>query len=218
MPTPANEKTPWPDDPRMGLGGAGAGYAAHSVYTFAGPADGWMWVTDIADPLSRAYLSQPGGGNCVDDLRKLLTSSSPTLENGTYTFCAMVSGGVPLHFRVAVKIIQFQGGKGVRYLISSSNYQTVNKLNYIFQGITDDDRLVLSFFNRGISHPYIVDNELFEENVGPLIAWRAGQYDEAIRSYTAFNQRIEQLLAAGAISLYPSLELLDAMMASIEIK
>lgn len=45
-----------------------------------------------------------------------------------------------------------------------------------------------------------------------------GTENEAQKSYDAFNARIEKMLNAGVVPLYPSLEHLDAMLASIVIK
>ena len=69
-----------------------------------------------------------------------------------------------------------------------------------------------------IEHPYIVDDQLWDADFGPLLAWKDGQYEEAEVSYKIFNERIETLLNARVVPLYPDLLLLDEMMASIEIK
>jgi hypothetical protein len=71
---------------------------------------------------------------------------------------------------------------------------------------------------RDINHPYLVDSNLiWESDFGPLLSWTADPV-AARASYDIFNERIETLLDAQAVPLYPQLELLDAMMASIVIK
>ncbi len=124
-----------------------------------------------------------------------------------------------MDFIADVVPIQFTGGRGLRFLLSSGNYLATGPLNYIFHGLSDDGRYYIVALLRDINHPYLVDpNILMEGDFGPLLGWRAGQYDEAEASYDVFNERIETLLDAQAITLYPQLELLDAMMASIVIK
>jgi hypothetical protein len=216
MPTPESAETPWPDDPRAGNYAGFENYAEHSVYTFSGTREGFMSVFDLRNPLSREYLVDPYQVDCIQLLQKALVSDS--IQTGDLRpFCGM-NGAFPLHFTADIQAIQFTGGKGIRYLISSSNYLTVNQMVYIFQGLSEDGRYYITLHYQGISHPYIVGHEIFEMNLGPLIAWRSGQYEEAAQSYQVFNERIETLLEAGVVPLYPSLELLDAMVASIEIK
>lgn len=217
LPTPAGARTPAPDDPRASDLGGMADYAAHSVYKFSGVVDGSLRVTDIQDPLSRSFLVGAGQHNCVAELRRVLDGEAP-LDAGPGAFCGRPAGSIPLHFQTGVEMLQFSGGKGIRYLIASANYLTINKLYYIFQGLSDDGRYFISFLYQGIRHPYLAEKELFEMNLGPLIAWRAGQYEEAAQSYQVFNERVETLLEAGQVPLYPALDLLDALVESIEIQ
>jgi len=70
---------------------------------------------------------------------------------------------------------------------------------------------------RPVTHPYIVDVPV-DNDFGPLIAWKEGQYDQAQESDDIFNARLEKMLHAGVMPLYPSLEFLDSMLASIVIK
>jgi hypothetical protein len=106
----------------------------------------------------------------------------------------------------------------VRFLISSSNYLTVNNLNYIFQGLSDDGRYMIYGLFRPIAHPYIVDATTLQTDFGPLLGWKDGQYEEAEASYELFNGRIEEMIEAGVLPLYPSLEFLDEMLSSIVIR
>jgi hypothetical protein len=217
LPTPQTAETPWPDDPRGSLNmGYTASYAAQSGYGISGAIGGNITVYDLQDPLSRYYINRMSYDDCTQALRKNLESGE-IVAAYLDPFCGS-NGAIPLHFIVDVKPIQFSGGKGVRFLISSANWLTVNKMEYIFQGLSDDGR----YFIRGripdIAHPYIVDQQLWENDFGPLLAWKEGQYEEAGKSYQVFNARMEKLLNAGVVPLYPALELLDAMMASIVIK
>ena len=216
MPTPQNEKTPWPDDPRGNGGLSGAQHAAHSVYGFSGEIEGGILVYDIQNELSRYYLHNEGRWACTRSLADVLAKGQ---LYGEYMDpnCGRIGGGAPLHFRVNVKEIDFSGGKGVRYLIASGNYQTVNNLIYIFQGLSDDGRYYLKA-SVIVYHPYIVDSSYSELDFGPFLAWKEGQYDEAEKSYDVFNQRIDELLEAEVVTLYPDLKFLDEMMASIVIK
>jgi len=217
MPRPQTEETPPPDDPRWSDSGS-TNYAAHSIYGVSGMLGwyNWIWVYELEDPLSRYYLNNMSYNDCTEALRKNL--ESPAIEaEYLKPFCG-VSGGIPLLFKAGIKPIQFTGGKGVRYFIASANYQTVDHLEYRFQGLSDDGRYYISGFLRPLLHPYIIKNQLFGGDFGWLLEWREGQYEEAQATYDEFNARIEEMLNAGVVTLYPALEFLDAMMASIEIK
>ena len=215
LPRPETDETPEPDDPRFSEFGT-ATYAAQSFYKISGLMEGYINVFDLEDPLSRYYLNHMRDQDCTQELRKNLERAE--IEAGNLNpFCG-VNGGIPLHFIAGVEPIQFEGGKGVRFLISSANYQTVNEIEYTFQGLSGDKRYFIRGHFRPITHPYIVDEPLTEEDFGPLLAWKDGQYDQAQESYDVFNARIEELLNAGVVPLYPALEFLDNMMASIEIK
>jgi len=52
----------------------------------------------------------------------------------------------------------------------------------------------------------------------PLNAWKDGQYDESQQSFDVFNARIERMLNAGELPLYPPLDLLDSTLSSIVMK
>jgi hypothetical protein len=132
-------------------------------------------------------------------------------------FCG-INGGIPLLFKAGIKRIQFTGGEGVRYLIASGNNLTVNEIYFVFQGLSDDGRYFIRGYFRPITHPYIVDVSSLENDFGPVLAWKEGQYEQAQKSYDLFNTRIEKLLNADVVTLYPSLEFLDDMMASIVMK
>ena len=71
---------------------------------------------------------------------------------------------------------------------------------------------------RDIYQTYIVDaNLIWENDFGPLLSW-SGDPVAAEASYDVFNERIRTLLDAQVVTLYPQLELLDEMMASIVIR
>jgi hypothetical protein len=215
LPTPQTDETPLPDDPRYSDFGT-ASYAAHSFYNVSGTSDYYFWVYDLQDPLSRYYLNHKSYNDCTEALRKTL--ESPTIEpEYLKPFCG-VNGGIPLLFKAGIKRIHFTGGEGVRYLIASGNYQTVNHLEYRFQGLSDDGRYYISGFFRPIFHPYIIEDQLFGGDFGWLLEWKEEQYEQAQKSYDLFNTRIEELLNAGVMTLYPSLQFLDDMIASIVIK
>ncbi|MDD1777668.1 MAG: SH3 domain-containing protein [Candidatus Helarchaeota archaeon] len=218
LPVPQNIETPYPNDPRGNIEDLQSSlHAEHSIYQMDSILDMSLEVFYLEDPLSRYYINNMSYDDCTLALRKALAGSEIT-SSSLDPFCG-IGEGIPLHFMAGIKPIQFTGGKGVRYLLSSGNYLTVNTLYYNFQGLSDDGR----FFIRGhftpIEHPYIVDSGfLMENNFGPLLAYKEGQYDEAQKSYELFNARIEELLNAGVVTLYPSLDFLDNMMASIVIK
>jgi hypothetical protein len=218
MPTPASVETPWPDDPRASMY-TSAGHAHYSRYGIVSNTltSSGIRVFDIQDPLSQYYTNNLAYGGCTDMLRDNL-QNDPPVESYIISFCG-IGGGIPVDFIADVVPIQFTGGRGLRFLLSSGNYLTTGPLNYIFQGLSDDGRYYIVALLRDINHPYIVDsNLLMEGDFGPLIGWGDGQYDEAEASYDVFNERMETLLDAQVVTLYPQLSILDEMMASIEIK
>lgn len=217
LPTPLTYETPYPDDPRGNIWELGTvTHAAQSYYGVKSPIGGDLFIFELEDPLSRYYINNMSYDDCTQALRK-------TLENteipAAYLdpFCG-VSVGIPIHFIVDVTPIAFTGGKGVRFLIASGNYQTVNKLYYVFEGLSDDGRYYLRARFSSIVHPYIIDPVLLQKGFGHLLAWEEGQYDEAQKSYDLFNSRIGKLLDARVVTLYPSLDFLDKMLASMVIK
>lgn len=215
LPRPQTDETPEPNDPRYSDFGT-ASYAAHSFYDIPGNINGYMFVYELEDSLSRYFLNHMSHNDCTQVLRSNLDEAEivPAYLN---PFCG-INGAIPLLFIAGVKPIQFDGGEGVRYLIASGNYQTVNQMEYIFQGLSEDGRYYIRVRFNPIIHPYILDARSLIEGFGPLLAWKEGQYEEAQKSYDVFNGRIEDMLNAGVVTLYPSLELYDAMMASIAIK
>jgi hypothetical protein len=216
IPRPLTPDTPEPNDPRFSDFGT-TSYAAHSFYTISGVVDdSWVWVYDLTDPLSRYYLNNQGYNDCTEALRENL-KNEVIVKDYLNPFCG-INGGIPLLFKAGVNSIQFTGGKGVRYMYASGNYQTVNYLEYRFQGLSDDGRYYLSGVFRPILHPYILEDQLYNADFGWLLEWKEGQYEQAQKSYDSFNVRVEELLDADKITLYPSLDFLDQMMASIVIK
>lgn len=215
MPTPKTAETPWPDDPRASDFGTTA-HAEQSFYRLSGAVEGFINIYNLQDERSRFYLNQQKNTDCTQKVRQLTQKNLPK-ESEIQPFCGM-NGRIPIHFKAEIKVIEFSGGKGLRFLISSANYQTVNKLNYIFQGVSDDGKYFILILIYDVLHPYIVNEQLWDQNFGPLLAWKEGQYDQAQESYDIFNGRMEEMLNANAVPLYPALEILDAMAASIEVK
>jgi hypothetical protein len=216
LPTPMTAQTPYPNDPRGDIDMAVVMHAAQSIYELDGVLSGYLYVFELKDPLSRFYLNRMRNEDCTGALKSALARPEITAAN-LKPFCGSGTG-LPLHFIADIERIKFTGGQGVRFLISSANYLTVNELNYIFEGLSDDGRYFIRGYFRSISHPYIVDATTLQNDFGPLLGWKDGQYDEAQKSYDLFNTRIEKLLEAGLLPLYPSLDFLDEMLASIEIK
>src|SRR4030042_6320775 len=122
LPRPQTEDTPFQADPRYSDFGT-ASYAAHSFYNVSGTIGDYFWVYDLEDPLSRYYLNHMSYDDCTEALRKNL--ENPTIvPEYLKPFCGL-NGAIPLLFKAGVKLIQFSGGEGVRYLIATANYPQV---------------------------------------------------------------------------------------------
>jgi hypothetical protein len=217
LPSPQTIETLIPDDPRYSDFGT-ASYAAHSFYYSLSTVGDlfWLWVYDLEDPLSRYYLNHMSYNDCTYALRDNL--KSPTIvPEYLNPFCG-INGAIPLLFKAGVKPIKFTGGQGVRYMIASGNYQTANYLEYHFQGLSDDGHYYISCIFRPIDHPFIIEDQLVGHNSGWILEWKEGQYEQAQKSYDLFNSRVAELLNNDVVTLFPSLEFLDAIMASIVIK
>jgi len=216
LPTPLTVQTPYPNDPRGDLDLGVTLHAAQSIYNLRGTLEGTLYVFELEEPLSRFYLNRMKDEDCTATLRSSLARPEIT-KTDLKPFCGM-GVGLPLHFIADIERIQFSGGQGVRFLISSANYQTINNLYYVFQGLSDDGRYYIRGLFRPIAHPFIVDAPTLQNDFGPLLGWKDGQYEQAEASYDLFNGRIEQMLNAGVLPLYPSLDFLDEMLASIVMK
>ena len=220
VPWPENEQTPMPEDTCASIFKNGTAYCAeHSFYSISSNvlSSSYMAIYDLTDPLSRYYLNNKSYDDYTEALRLNLQNDPP---NASYIkpFIGGI-GGIPIHWIADVQRVEFSGGRGLRFLIASGNYQTVNHMEYIFQGLSDDGRYYIMARLRKVYHPYIADPvAIMTEDFGPFIAWKDGQYDEARASFGIFNQRMLTLLNAHVVTLYPQLSLFDAMMASIEIK
>lgn len=217
IPPPANDETPMPE------GSCASDFSAtfcaeHSAYGITSDVFSlsYMVVFDLQDPLTRYYLDQPRFAECSDGWLQNLAKDPASLAN-IQPFCGM-GQGIPVHWIADVQSIQFNGGRGLRFLIASANDLTAGDMEYIFQGLSDDGRYYILVHLGSIYHPYIVDGFILAtQDFGPLLEWDA-PYDEAQASYDTFNQRILTLLNAHLIPLYPQLDLLDEMIASIEVK
>jgi hypothetical protein len=217
LPSPQNIETPLPNDPRGNIQeNQAVAHAAHSYYGMSSVIDAYLIVYDREDPLSRFYLNSMSYDDCTQALQKTLEKEE-IVAAFLDPFCG-IDVGIPLHFIADIRPIQFSGGKGVRFLLSSGNHLTVNKLYYVFEGLSDDGRYFIRGHFSPIIHPYIIDAEQLQNDFGPVLGWKEGQYDEAKASYDLFNTRIGELLDAEVVPLYPSLVYLDSMLASIVMK
>jgi len=147
------------------------------------------YAADIIDNLKQTLITQPGGGP-ISDLPFL------PMWNAAQIFSARVS------------YFDFQNGSGVRYLtMYGQALWPVNNqsLFYTYQGITNDNRYyicaVLPITHTGLP---------FEGQVDDFIA-----FDENWDSYIA--DTLAWLESQAPNSFFPSMEQLDAMMASFEI-
>ncbi len=191
--------------------------SAYSTYTFNSAFEIFEFnVIDIQTPDSRYYL----GGDYLAKLQKMINSGE-VLQTELEPFTGSAYYGAPRAFIADAKILTFTSGKGIRYLFVSKNAAPAyNPLIYYFQGISDDGRYYI-YAALGVSSEYLITSgmlSLLEGGFGPFAGYTPGDYAAADKSYDTYNERIETLLEAHLLTLYPSLDLLDAMFASIEIK
>ena len=160
-----------------------------------------MSVFDLQDPISQSFIVKKDGTACIPELRRSLRKTALTAED-VHPFCGM-NGTFTLLYIVNLQPIQFNGCKGLRYLIEGAlGNEKSMFLFYIFQGLSDDNRYFIYLFYEGVTNSYSYPPAFLE--------------DEQTR--TAFNERMRKILDLGWAPLVPPLEVLDAMMTSIEIK
>ena len=192
-------------------------YSAYSEYQFAGALEVFEFnVIDIETPDSLYYL----GGDYVRALKRMLDNGQ-ILQTTLDPFLGSAGYGAPTAFLVDTKIIVFKDGKGARYLFGSTNAAPAsNPLIYYFQGISDDGRYYI-YAAFGVNIEYAISSDIalqLEEGFGPFAGHTPEDFEAALKSYDIYHDRIESLLDAHLLTLYPNLDLLDAMLSSIEIK
>jgi hypothetical protein len=217
-PTPQTQETPWAfTEPRGRVDMFDrARYAQHSFYTMQGePHHFTLIVYDLTEWASRSYIEiHP---DCTRKLQNHLSMKEP-VKTYLNLWCGMWGGsGAPGAYVGGAKFIDFKGGKGVRYFFASANYQTINELDFYFQGLSDNGRYMI-YLATSFDHPYRLDWQTLDSPRNPFLQWTGGDPDKLDEAYQSFNQRMEVLLDAGVVPLYPDLETIDAMLASISVK
>jgi hypothetical protein len=217
-PTPQTQETPWAfTEPRGRVDMFDrARYSQHSFYTMEGePFSFTLIVYDLTEWASRSYIEIHE--DCTRRLQNHLSMKEP-VKAYLNLWCGMWGGsGAPGAYMGAAKFIDFKGGKGVSYFFASANYQTINQLHFYFQGLSDDGRYMI-YLATTFDHPYIVDWQTLDSPRNPFLQWTGGDRDKLDAAYKSFNSRMEVLLDAGVIPLYPDLEMIDAMLNSISFK
>jgi hypothetical protein len=192
-------------------------YSAYSEYQFTGSLEVYEFnVIDIETPDSRYYL----GSDYVTALKRMLDNGQ-ILQTALDPFLGSAYYGAPTAFLADTKIIEFKGGKGVRYLFGSTNAAPAsNPFIYYFQGISDDGRYYI-YASFGVNSEYLITFDIMpglEKGFGPFAGYTSDDFEAALKSYEIYHDRIERLLEANLLILYPDLDLLDAMLSSMEIK
>jgi hypothetical protein len=193
-------------------------FSAYSSYTFNRTIRmGEYNIIDIEDGNSRYYL----GPDYVAKLRSIISQGETRGAKLSPTVGYSGWGWVPFAFQSNEKVIQFNGGAGVRYIWVGQNASPAyDGLRVFFQGVSDDGRYFIytSFF---VLSEYVIPASMLsdlEKGFGPFVGWEQGDNKATLDSFDKYNARLKLLLEADVLTLYPTLEMLDAMLASIEIK
>jgi hypothetical protein len=113
--------------------------------------------------------------------------------------------------RAQIAYIDFQNGKGVRFLTQyAQTYLPINnhELFYTFQGLTSDGQYYVAAI-LPVSHPILPADQM---------AYEGGDLDTLAQSFDTYIAEIEeQLHTHDASSFTPDLNLLDAMIQSLEV-
>ena len=165
-------------------------------------------------PVSAFAANSERAAAQVDSLRGLLDSGQLPAPGGGFSgeglpVLPLFNAAQVMHTQVA--FVDFQGGRGVRFLTEYAQYAApINNtdLFYTFQGLTDDGQYYVAAI-LPVAHPALPadasqvpgsDAEAFADN-----------YD------TYANDMALQLAGYGAAEFTPGLALLDAMMASLKV-
>lgn len=145
-------------------------------------------------------------GNIIDSLKQTLISRPAGGSSSSFPFLPMWNAAQL--FSAYVNYFDFQNGSGVRFLTmyGQALYPVDNSnLFYTYQGITSDGRYYLSAV-LPISHPGLPDK-------GQVNDWYA--FDEGWNTY--ITDTIAWMESQNGSSFSPSIDQLDAMMASFNI-
>jgi len=145
--------------------------------------------------------------NTIADLQQLLVDRPATPE--AIPFLPLFNAAQMMRTQVAY--IDFQSGTGVRFLTHYAQaYVPINnhELFYTFQGLTDDGNSYVAAI-LPVSHPTLPADQM---------AYEGGDLAALAENFDTYIADIEQQLnAQDASSFTPDLDLLDAMIGSLEV-
>jgi hypothetical protein len=185
-------------------------YPEHIQFTFNG-----YWLSNtfhqpriLVYPVQELEEKSEGGAISIRELRQVLSTRPQAPES----LPMMPIFNAAQLLRVQVAYISFGNGQGVRYLTEYAQYAAPinNKdLFYSFQGITEDGRYYVAAV-LPISHPNLpADADTFMQGKD----W--GQFSDVYQPY--LEEMVQELNGFSAQSFQPSLSMLDAVVASLQV-
>jgi hypothetical protein len=182
----------------------------HAAITLVGyPVEGSVWTPRIVVyPVQELAAANPEAASRVELLRQLLETQAME-PGGQLPFLPLANAGGPL--QAGVEFLNFQGGRGVRYLAQHGQGPApINnqELFYTFQGLTDDGTHYIAVI-LPVTHASLPAGA---ENL-PESEWQA--WVENFAQY--ITDETEALEAQPDESFTPSLADLDAMMQSTRV-
>lgn len=183
-------------------------YPTHFVFNFnAYPVGDHFHEPEITVyPANDYYAMSEYAGNIIDNLKQTLISQPGGGPISNLPFLPMWNAAQI--FSAKVTYFDFTGGSGVRFLTmyGQATYPVDNtNMFYTYQGLTDDGAYYLSAI-LPVTHPGLPNEGQIDDY------WEFEQNWD-----TYISDTIAWLEAQDPQSFTPSLELLDAMMASFEI-
>lgn len=157
-------------------------------------------------PLEELAATNEAAATVIASLRTLLDSPQ---EIEHMPLLPLFNAAQVLHTQV--QYLDFQNGRGVRYLaFLSQGIVPVNnhELFYTYQGITNDGKYYVAAI-LPVNHPLLPAD-------GTVTGNEPAEFSSDFRAYIANTARSLNVQAADTFS--PDLTLLDAMMASLEVK
>lgn len=184
-------------------------YPQHAVITF----DDYAVNGSVQKPRLAVYPAaefremSPEANVLIDQLAEVL--STQAVSDAPIPALPLINMGQAFHSNV--RFLDFQNGSGVRFLTMYA--QAANPINnqelvYVFQGLTSDGEKVVTAY-LPVHHPALPPdaNTLPEESLNAIY-----------QDYGAYIREVTSMLEGEAAqSFSPSLEALDALIASLQV-
>ncbi len=149
--------------------------------------------------------------NAVKFIKKLRDEMDTRNKEGWYGNPAYIDGS--LTFVTLEKRIDFKGGHGLRRVAQwtvEADFARRGELHYLFLGFSDDNTCQII-----ATIPVDLPGLPAEREVEKHLGWKGKPYEQFAKDFGGYHKAVEGWLVDNASKITPSLDKLDAMMASL---